>query len=192
MQRPNPNQQLQQFQQQQQQQQSSMVMQQQTSSSTSSSVQQQSQQFMSQQTSQRQQFSSQQQTMSRTEQSSSVSRQVTQQRGQFQSDRDYRLKSYEILPETHIFLRLGVGAKIFPAYITTVHSDRVWGKCAWVDQVRASALACSSTHTHCSPACSLARQWTGLWKTQCEEKCFQTLLPWLISVERSGIKICDS
>lgn len=82
MQRPNPNQQLQQFQQQQQKQ-SSVVMQQQ--SSTSSSVQQQSQQFMSQQFSQQQQFSSQQQTMSRqVTEHSSVSRQVTQQRVQQQ------------------------------------------------------------------------------------------------------------
>nr|XP_029725955.1 titin-like isoform X8 [Aedes albopictus] len=82
MQRPNPNQQLQQFQQQQKQQ-SSMVMQQQSSTS-SSSVQQQSQQFMSQQFSQQQQFSSQQQMMSSRQvtEHSSVSRQVTQQRVQ--------------------------------------------------------------------------------------------------------------
>lgn len=86
MQRPNPNQQLQQFQQQQQsqQQRSSMVMQQQSSTS-SSSVQQQSQQFMSQQFSQQQQFSSQQQMSSRqVTEHSSVSRQVTQQRVQQQ------------------------------------------------------------------------------------------------------------
>lgn len=138
MQRPNPNQQFQL--QQQQSQQKSMVMQQ---SSTSSSVQQQSsQQFMSQEFSQQQQFSSQQRISQH-----SVSRQVTQQRGQFHR---------KCAPN------FGEIKKNF---------DYVTCKCVGVNWVWLAPLSRKTTQNHVQNGeQSDSRGWNQVTVTMCEEK----------------------